>query len=366
MHPAQRKRIDLRAEPAEHRRKERHRRREHEGDADHDPERHRAERGTRHEHHRGQRDEDRKAREQHRFPGGVHRDRDRVPHAELGTEVGAAETIDDEQRVIDPERQREHQREVHRPDRDLEAMRQQRQQPGRGEQPEDCQHQRQPGRDQRAEGDRKDRQGDRPGVELRLHHRRTVRGVEVRPHPGRAGQADRDRRCRECVQLALQAVGGGDHRGRIAPRTGDDDRGMTVGRDRRPRLRRHDGRDAPVGTQHAFDLREQGLKRRVTDGDGGRVEHDHRSRAGEPGEVLLDQACARRPTRSRSPANPHPTAPSRPAARRPPATTATTAQASATARRWSAAQPPRRPTGPTASGCSGIGGGYGRCCCDHH
>ena len=43
--------------------------------------------------------------------------------AELGAEEGAAEAVDDEERVVDPEREREHEREVHRPDRDLEAVR---------------------------------------------------------------------------------------------------------------------------------------------------------------------------------------------------------------------------------------------------
>ena len=73
---------------------------------------------------------------------------DRVADRQLGAEVGAAEAMDDEERVVDPEREREHQREVHRPDRDLEAVREQREQPGGGEQAEDRQHQRQPGRDQ--------------------------------------------------------------------------------------------------------------------------------------------------------------------------------------------------------------------------
>ena len=54
--------------------------------------------------------------------GGVHRHRDRVARVELRAEEGAAEAVDDEERVVDPEREREHQREVHRPDRDLEAV----------------------------------------------------------------------------------------------------------------------------------------------------------------------------------------------------------------------------------------------------
>ena len=126
VHPLQRERVDPRAELGEHRGEQRQRRREDEEDADHDPEGHRAERGARHEHHRGERDQHRDAGEEDGLAGGVHRHRDRVARLELRAEVGAAEAVDDEQRVVDPEREREHEREVHRPDRDLEAVREQR------------------------------------------------------------------------------------------------------------------------------------------------------------------------------------------------------------------------------------------------
>ena len=112
------------------------------------------------------------AGEEDGLAGGVHRHRDRVARRELRAEEGAAEAVDDEERVVDPEREREHQREVHRPDRDLEAVREQRQQPGRGDEAEDRQQQRQPGGDERAEGEHEDRERHRPGEELRLHHRR--------------------------------------------------------------------------------------------------------------------------------------------------------------------------------------------------
>ena len=80
----------------------------------------------------------------------------------LGAEERAAEAHDDEQRVVDAQREREHQREVHRPDRDVQQLRAEVQRPGRGHQAEDRQHQRQPGRDQRAEGQHEDHQRHRP------------------------------------------------------------------------------------------------------------------------------------------------------------------------------------------------------------
>ena len=164
MHPARRERVHLRAEPAQYHGEQRHRCGEHEGDAEHDPERHRAEGGAGDEHHRGEETKTVRTRKEDGFSCGVHRDCDRVAHGELRAEVGAAEAMDDKERVIDPEREREHEREVHCPDRDLEAVCEQREQPGRSEQPEDGQHQRQPGRDERPECDREDRQRDRPGI----------------------------------------------------------------------------------------------------------------------------------------------------------------------------------------------------------
>ena len=134
---------------------------------------------------------------------------------ELRPEEGAAEAVNDEERVVDSERKREHEREIHRPDRDLEAVREQRSRPAEETQAEDGQHQRQPGGDERAEGEHKDRQRHRPGDELGLHHRRAVGVVEVRPHPRRAGQADRDVVRSRRLQLRLQVVGGSDHRRRI-------------------------------------------------------------------------------------------------------------------------------------------------------
>ena len=112
----------------------------------------------------------------------------------LDAEEGAAEAHDDEQRVVDAQGEGEHQGEVHRPDRDLEDLRDQEQRPGRRGQAEDREQQRQPGGHQGAEGQHQDRQRDRPADELGAHHRVAVGGVEVGPHPRRARSGSRSGR----------------------------------------------------------------------------------------------------------------------------------------------------------------------------
>ena len=137
VHPAKRALVDLGAELGERRGEQCERGGEDEDDGEHDPERHRAEGGARHEHHRGERDEHGRAGEEDCFAGGVHRDGDGVDRVELRAEEGAAEAVDDEERVVDPEREREHEREVHRPDRDLADLRGDVERAGRGDQADD-------------------------------------------------------------------------------------------------------------------------------------------------------------------------------------------------------------------------------------
>ena len=146
-----------------------------------------------------------------------------------------------------------------------------------------------PGGRERPEGQYEDRERHGPGEELGLHHRRPVRDVEVAPHPGGAGQRDVDPRRARIVQRTLQPVGGRDHRRRIALRSGRDQSRVPVGRDRRPGARRHDRPDRGVGGEQAADARDARAKRRVGDGRGRRVHDDGQGRAGEAGEVLLDQ-----------------------------------------------------------------------------
>ena len=248
---------------------------------------------ARDEHHRGERDQHGRPGEEHRLACRVHRDRDRVARREFRAEERAAKAMDDEECVVDSECEREHQREVHRPDRDLEPVAEQRQQSCRGQQAEDRQHQRQSSGDERPEGEREDHERHRPGVELGLQHRRAVRLVEVAPHARGAGQAHRNVSGRNRGQLRLQVVGGGHHRRRIASRAGDDDCRMAVGRDGGAAPRRLDGLNAAIGTKNCLHPVDDGSKGRRLRGEAGRVENDHRRRAGEAGEVLLDQRSRR-------------------------------------------------------------------------
>ena len=66
----------------------------------------------------------------------------------LRPEERASEPIDDEQRVVDPQREGEHQREVHGPDRDRHDLRAEVERASCGDQADHGQHQRQAGGDQ--------------------------------------------------------------------------------------------------------------------------------------------------------------------------------------------------------------------------
>ena len=141
-----------------------------------------------------------------------------------------------------------------------------------------------------------------------------------------------DRRCRRRVQLALERVGGGDHRGRVALRAGQ--RRSRCGRRREidaPGARRHDRRRraGPSGGR-ASTCASGAWNAGVADRQRRRVDDDHQRGAREAGEVAAGSARAPGPTRSRWPASRRPRAPSRPAARRPRARPRPTSQASAT------------------------------------
>ena len=69
---------------------------------------------------------------------------------------GAAVAGDDEERVVDAQREREHEREVHRPDRDVGQLRAEEEHAGARDEAGDRQHQRQAGGDQRAEREHQD------------------------------------------------------------------------------------------------------------------------------------------------------------------------------------------------------------------
>ena len=68
---------------------------------------------------------------------------DRLGGRQPRAEERAAEAMDDEERVVDPEREREHQREVHRPDRDRQHLGAEVERAGGRDQADHRQHQRQ-------------------------------------------------------------------------------------------------------------------------------------------------------------------------------------------------------------------------------
>ena len=206
------------------------------------PEGHRPERRTRHEHHRRQRDEHRQPRESDGLAGGVHRRRGRLDRRAPVADERLAEASDDEQRVVDAQREGEHQREVHRPDRDVEQLRAEEQHPGGSHQAEDGEHQRQTRSHQRAERQQHDPERHRPRDDLGLEHRRLVGVVEVRPHPGRACEVDAHARPPAAGELVLEVVGRPHHLvGRVAA-PASTTRRPAVLRDRHARSRRDDRR----------------------------------------------------------------------------------------------------------------------------
>ena len=106
--------------------------------------------------------------------------------------AGGAVADDEEEGVVDAEREGEHHREVHRPDGDRDELVDEHQRAGRGDEPGEGEDQREAGGDERAEGQHEDGQGDRPREHLRLQHRLEVGLVEVRPQQRGAGRVDLD------------------------------------------------------------------------------------------------------------------------------------------------------------------------------
>ena len=134
VHPGKRQAVDPGSELGEHRGQQRQRRGQHEEDRDDDAQGRRAEGGARHEHHRRERDQHGQPREEDGLAGRVHRRRHRLDGTEPLAEVGAPESNDDEEGVVDAQRKGEHQREVHRPDRDRRDQRSEEEQARGGDQ----------------------------------------------------------------------------------------------------------------------------------------------------------------------------------------------------------------------------------------
>ena len=164
----------------------------------------------------------------------------------------AAETDHDEQRVVDPERDREHHREVHRPDGHVEELPADEEQAAGAEQPGHRQQERQAGRRQRAEREHQQRERERPRQRLGLHHRGLVGVVEVGPHGGRAGEAHGHAGLRQPGEAVLQAARRLDHLRRRRARQPGDDRGAAVPRNGGALAGREHSAHGRVAAQHAF------------------------------------------------------------------------------------------------------------------
>ncbi len=206
---------------------------------------------------------------------------------------------------------------------------------------------------------REDRERDRPGVELGLHHRVAVRGVEVRPHRRGAGQVDVTPSPPAAVSFALERVRGLNHRGRVGSCAGANDRRVAVLGDRETAGRRLDRGDALVRAQDRGRLeRPQPLNAGLPtslSASGGRP--SGRSSTARRSSPARDRA--RRRTASRWPASLLPRAPSPHAARRRRGRSTTTSHEIATARRCVAVQRPSRPSGPTFATAWRTSGGGG-------
>ena len=197
-------------------------------------------------------------------------------------EVRSAEAGDDEERVVDPQREREHEREVHRPDRDVEELGDEEEAPRGRRQPENRQQERQPRRDQRAEREQQDRQRHRPGETSDFSIARLVGLVEVGPHAGSAGEADACPGVREGFELALQIVRRAHHLRWARGSAAAENHSASVLGD----LRRSDRGDALVSLEDS--------RRGRDDRDAGclAVDNDHQRVPALPSERGVDRlAC---------------------------------------------------------------------------
>jgi hypothetical protein len=247
---------------------------------------------------RRQRDQHREAGQQHRLAGGVHRLGDRALAGGPWHGTGGPEPDDEEQRVVDAEREGEHHREVHRPDGDGEELADQdqgsrgRDQAGQGEQ------QREAGGHERAEGQHEDGKRNRPGQQLRLHHRAQVRLVEVSPQLGRAGGRDLDAVAGQCLQRGLQAHRRAHHVVGRGPGAAEHDGRAAVLAERRAGPRCHDRGYPVVGAEQGLRAGDHLRAAAAGHGAGVGVDHDLDGRAGLAAEVGLGELADRDRLRS--------------------------------------------------------------------
>ncbi len=183
---------------------------------------------------------------------------------------------DDEEGVVDTERQREHHREVQRPDRQVGDLGDAVQHAHRGEQAGSGEHERKARSSQRAEGDHEDHRGHRPGEQFGLEHAFAIEFVEVVPEGGRARQCDEDLVARDLsgqvADVIAQTLCGADCLGRIDVGTGLDHHGLAV----HARLWRRGLAEPFLRGDQGVDLGHDLLERRIVDGGRPALHHDDR------------------------------------------------------------------------------------------
>ena len=259
-----------------------------EADRQHHAGGHRAERRDRNEEHGGQADQHGDAGEEHGLAGGVHRNAGGVLRI-LGVRMQRRSVSgDDEERVVDAEREREHHGEVQRPDRQVRDLGDAVQDAHRGEQAGSGEHERETRGGERAERDHEDHCGDGPREDLGLEHAFAVDLVEVVPEGGRAGEGDRDlvtgHLGREIRDLVAELACGSDGFGRVDLGTGLDHHRHAV----HARLRRHRLAEPGFGDDQRVDIGDHLLERRIVDRCGGTLDHDDRRLRRQTTELLVD------------------------------------------------------------------------------
>ena len=287
--------VDSRPEPSEHGWQQRQRGGQDGDDRQHDAEGHGTKCGARHEQDGGQGSEHGEGAEGDGLAGGVHRlghrgdDAGAVAWLDSSPLQGGSEAHDEEQRVVDPESEGEHQGEVERPDGHRGHVRREDECAGRDEQPHHGEHEGEPGGHQAAERDDQDDHRHRPREHLRAKHGAAIGRVEVGPQRTVAGQGHRNAGSGEPAEGSGQGVGGADHGVGIRGGTGGDDTGPAVRRQRDARLGCDDGGYPGVAVQELRDLGQDRLGGGVG-GDRPVVVDDHHLECGgsQTGEVALD------------------------------------------------------------------------------
>ena len=205
------------------------------------------------------------AREEHGLAGGVHGDPSGVLRV-LGVSVECRSVAgDDEQRVVDAEREREHHGEVQRPDREVGDLGDTEEHAHGSEQASGGEHEGEPGGSECAKGDHQDHGGDRPGEDLCFQHALAVDCVEVIPECGGTRQCHGDLvagdLAGQIADVVAESFGGANGFGGVDVGAGLDHDGLAV----HARLWRHRLAESLLGADQRVDVGDRLLERGIVD-----------------------------------------------------------------------------------------------------